>query len=728
MRDDFLKNFCCPECHAGLTEEDNVLFCASCNKRYKIANGIPDFREKDEYWCNVSREKMKELNNLARESKDWLSAAKRILHKYLSNFILFDRADCQFLWPAAEDSKILDAGSMWGGIAIPAAQYHGQVYAIDKTMETLEFLDIRSEQMGFNNIRCAAASVRNLPFPDNFFDVAVLNGVLEWVPLEEDIVLESQWQKTGRGLVIKNGKKYPKTPGEMQVEALREIRRVLKPGGALYLAIENRVGYIYFAGWPDEHMNIPFICFLPRFLANFITKIFLKTEYRTYLYSIPGCRSLLKKGGFSRTKFYGAFHHYINPTEVIPFELISSLRKRISARGRWQLKMLSRIAASGIIPSSLLKYLSPSIICLALKGQKADHEPRIKQLFRQAGLISGPCPDFEAVKWVSRDGNAWVNYLVYDGSSKVPAYFCKICREKKLADLLRAEAENLKMAAGFFEGRDSASKIYPPAYSGQIGGVEFLVTRYFPGIPADKSLWSDFKIISPKYLNIKSEFLGRLLHALNKYATSRWLDKISPVMEKSICFLNDFQKTTIQGRADARYVSGAISGWTGKLKEKDLLDARGLATASEVQEKIGALNGILAPLCMQHGDYDLCNMLSDGGKINVIDFEHSEKTGLPFFDLANLLFNPLLTQWKEIGNGANLKEFAEAHGWSPKIRGWLKYYSEISGVRADILNFLPSLAALEQNCKEYPSSRNAASYPMYGKDSLKQMLEWQIWQ
>ncbi|GAI15387.1 unnamed protein product, partial [marine sediment metagenome] len=195
----------------------------------------------------------------------------------------------------------------WGGITIPTAQYHKEVYVIDKTLETLEFLDIRAKQIGFENIHTVGASLRNLPFPDNFFDLVILNGVLEWVALDEDIVLEKQWQGTGRGLHLKQTKRYSENPKEIQLKVLREMNRVLKPRGSLYLAIENRIGYIYLAGWPDDHMNLPFICFLPRFLANAITKLFLHCQYRTYVYTISGYRSLLKKKWLFLSTFLRSF-------------------------------------------------------------------------------------------------------------------------------------------------------------------------------------------------------------------------------------------------------------------------------------------------------------------------------------------------------------------------------------------------------------------------------------
>lgn len=701
----FLDNLLCPRCRSRLEQGADFLNCLSCNQQYKIVNGIPDLREKDEYWCNVSREKMKELNKLAKESKDWLKAAKKVVPQYSDHFVPFYRADCQFLWPTTKESRILDAGSMWGGITIPAAQYHKEVYAVDKTIETLEFLNIRAEQMDFRNIYPVAASIQKLPFHDNFFDLVVLNGVLEWVALDEDVVLEKQWKKIGRGLRLGQSKKYSESPTSVQLKVLREVNRVLKPGGSLYLAIENRIGYIYLAGWPDEHMNLPFICFLPRFLANFITKLFLKSEYRTYIYAIPGYRSLLKKSGFSEAIFYGAFNHYIDPNEAIPLELIGSLKKKMLANSRWQLKPFL-----WLVPSRLLKYLSPSIICLASKVSKSNYEPRIKQIFQKAKIINGNCSHFRAVKWDSRLGDDLpVNYLIYTNDSNIPTYFCKICRDKRLTNVLKTEAKNLKLVNSLFKNKELGLRVPQLVYSGTIDEITILVTKYLLGDPIGFFFWDKLKD----------------LHlSLNKYATKQWLERIDPIIKKAIFFLNDFQKISTTERVNAAsYLDAQIIAHLNKIKKNGLLNDKVLKLIKEMREKIKLFGKEELPLCLEHGDYDLCNILTLGDKINIVDFEHMEETGLPFFDLGNLLFSPLLAQWKKVGCGLKLKEFAYTYGWSLKLYEWIKYYSEISGIPMDILRFLPSLAALEQNAKEYPEYRDPYTYPMYGENALEEMLQ-----
>lgn len=711
------NNFLCPFCKKELVKENDFFDCLSCNKKYPILRGIADFRKKDEYWCNVDREKMRQLNKTAREKGDWLEAAKKYTPQYLGHFTPFYRADLQFLLPSIKDSKILDVGSMWGGITIPLAQYNKEVYAVDKTIETLEFLDIRAKQMGFENIKVSAASVFNLPFDNNFFDIVILSGVLEWVPLEEDVVLEKQWGKAGRGLKIKEKEKYPKSPKEMQIDALKEINRVLKPNGALYLAIENRFGYIYLAGLPDEHMNLPFVSFLPRFLSSFITKIFLGCKYRTYTYGVYGYRSLLKKSGFLKTKFYGVFNHYGSPIEAVPFPLISSLKKKIFFGKRWQLKFLSLF-----IPSKLLKYLSPSIVCLAYKEDVLSYPIRIRKMFEEAKIINEEHLYFEAVKWKSRDSNDLpVNYLVYTKKGKEPQFFCKILRDKIYNGSLRLEADSLSFVNSIFDSKKIKSPFPKLIYYGEVEGVTFLVMEYFSGNIAEDSFLNKLKNFSFRF-----SFLKRNLLFINKIATKMWLKRIDSTIKKSINILSDFQKATIVKEIEMPYfLNSQIDLYLKKIEENGLINNEIERLIKELKKRVSGLKKEKLFLSMEHGDYDLCNILTSDDKISIIDLEHTQKEKLPFFDLGNLFLNPLMTQFKEIGK-EEIEDFVNDFGWSKKIEEWVEYYGKISSISSDVLYFLPSFAVLEQNSKKYPKYRDPYTYPMYGERALEKILKWNL--
>ena len=94
------------------------------------------------------------------------------------------------------------------------------------------------------------------------------------------------------------------------------------------------------------------------------------------------------------------------------------------------------------------------------------------------------------------------------------------------------------------------------------------------------------------------------------------------------------------------------------------------------------------PLCIQHGDFDLCNLLEEKTTkgLQIVDFEHMEVEQLPFYDLGNLIFSPLLAEWKDNVGEISLKEYANKTGWSRNISRWLDYYSKCSGISRELLS------------------------------------------
>lgn len=95
----------------------------------------------------------------------------------------------------------------------------------------------------------------HLPFPDHRFDVVVFNHIYEHVVDPEAVV--------------------------------REIHRVLAPGGVLYLGLGNRLGII------EPHYRLPFLSWLPDALADRYVRIFHRAdEYHERFLARGGLRRL----------------------------------------------------------------------------------------------------------------------------------------------------------------------------------------------------------------------------------------------------------------------------------------------------------------------------------------------------------------------------------------------------------------------------------------------------
>jgi SAM-dependent methyltransferase len=686
----------CPLCHGELFSYENALSCRSCGKEYPVVDGIPSFCQKEEYWCNVRRETMQELNTRARESGDWLKAAWELIPQYVEHIEPFDRADAQYLWPVNGKSRVLDAGSMWGGLSIPVAQHCGEVFAVDKTVETLAFLKIRAEQMGFRNVHTIASPVQRLPFPDGYFDLVILSGVLEWVAFDQDVVLEIHWGKRRQDSAV-----YSKNPRQVQVEVLRETQRVLKQGGYLYLAIENSIGYPYLAGVPDEHVNIRYVSFLPRFLASIITRWKLNCDYRTYTYSSRGYRSILRDGGFKDIEYYGAFSHYIQPSMIIPAGLIRHWKE--TALPVSNATCYQKLAVK-MFPAGLLKYSSPSFVIIArTPGGEEPQEARIVQILRKTGLLAGSEPsDIKVVKSGGRAGSYHAaNFLIYDNNDAKPAYFCKVCRNNRYADILENEASNLKTANGLLMNTELSSSIPRLLYSGNIDNISILVTQFIEGAPSK---------FNPN----------------NGFTTAN-LKRLDKTIQPAIRFLAKLQRyTQVREVEAALYLLSVIETQRETLQEKGHLTGEVESRIRDLMQAIERLGGLRIPVCAIHGDYDLCNLLLSGDKVSVVDFEHFENEGLPFFDLTNLIFSPIILSHNELKTGDSLSVSIARYNLGSYISRWLALYQRLSGLPSQLLELIGPLGVLEQNTKEYPYYRKPWTYPMWGETMLNELLSQRI--
>lgn len=301
--------FICPRCRLALDRNQIGLKCPSCSVTWPVRDDIPDFRDKDFYWNQLTRETMISMIENARAGC-WKMEVQRILgnsRPYLLDYIVKEgRADWMFYMPIPRSASVLDIGTGWGAVTIELAKKFETVVAADPTLETLSFLRIRAMQEGVRNIIPIAINpldVPSFPFVENCFDLIVLNGVLEWV-----------------GSYIADI-----SPNALQYHALRVIRAALKSTGYLYIGIENRFYFKSFLG-SAPHGELPFIGILPRRIADWISKALTGKAHRTYIYSLGGLRKLLKKSGFKVVQVLLPLPSYHFPRTIIPLELFDYWR------------------------------------------------------------------------------------------------------------------------------------------------------------------------------------------------------------------------------------------------------------------------------------------------------------------------------------------------------------------------------------------------------------------
>jgi len=318
------------------------------------------------YWSNLDKEENKTFIELLQHS-----SAREALKKHYPWFedVIFSpkrQAGLEIL-QLCGDEICIDYGCMWGALTLPLARRIKLVLGVDQTLESLQFLKARLRDEGLNNVVLLRNNLRQMPlFPENArADVAIVNGVLEWIPEVGDIELKTYFGKH-------QAKNYLGHPGEQQELFLRRVYENLNDKGKLYLAIENRFDFKMFFGIKDPHSDTMFTSIAPRKLANFISLRKLGRPYVNWLYSFDGINSLLKKAGFSKVDLYRCSPDYRFPESIIhhdyPMDNSRLINSWKNENGKITFRRTGARIAEYVVKRALkIKALAPSIIAIGHK-------------------------------------------------------------------------------------------------------------------------------------------------------------------------------------------------------------------------------------------------------------------------------------------------------------------------------------------------------------------------
>jgi len=161
----------------------------------------------------------------------------------------------------SSNMKVLDVGCAMGSNLIPFADMGCDVHGIDIHPDISNNAKKIMKHRGYEDIDFKEGSNRNIPFPDNSFDLITSINTLHYEKNEEDMIL-----------------------------ALNEFQRVLKPGGGLYISTVGPKHEIYNLSKPlGNHENLIqdfgfrsgerfFFFDNERYLDYYLSKIFTNVE------------------------------------------------------------------------------------------------------------------------------------------------------------------------------------------------------------------------------------------------------------------------------------------------------------------------------------------------------------------------------------------------------------------------------------------------------------------
>ena len=190
--------------------------------------------------------------------------------------------------PMRIDSQdtLLEIGAGMGAITGALASRAAHVDCIELSLQRSLVNAYRNEQYGTLNI--IVGNYEKIKLADTY-DIVTLIGVLEYA-----------------GMYIHGAIR----PAE---ELLKRIHSQMKPGGRLYIAIENRLGMKYFAGCVEDHLAYSYAG---------IEGYHTETPIRTY--SKAELKNLLKEAGFSSPTFFYPLPDYKLPSVIYSEDMLST--------------------------------------------------------------------------------------------------------------------------------------------------------------------------------------------------------------------------------------------------------------------------------------------------------------------------------------------------------------------------------------------------------------------
>jgi ubiquinone/menaquinone biosynthesis C-methylase UbiE/thiamine kinase-like enzyme len=217
------SKFYCPSCKSCLENKNDKLLCHDCGELFSYKNGYADFINGKNYEIenDIAKEKLCQL----------LSQIDQYGYKKVSLDFLNDpevkphltdvkSADPIFHCIGKNNLRCLEIGSNLGKVSENLSHIFHEVYSIETNREKIEFQKKRFQDLDISNIILLSCNPTKIPFPDNYFDLIVCNGIFELCKIFNP------------DCESKNA----------QDKFLKEMKRVLAEKGCFCLGIQNKFG------------------------------------------------------------------------------------------------------------------------------------------------------------------------------------------------------------------------------------------------------------------------------------------------------------------------------------------------------------------------------------------------------------------------------------------------------------------------------------------------------
>ena len=704
----------CPDCQSPLSLAAAGYLCSSCGRQGVDRDGISSFCPPDFYWGEIPRAEMQAILDSVKE-RGWEQAVHGELardypdrYRYLFSPL---RTDWLYVGSVNRRQAALDFGAGWGGVSLQLSRSFEQVVAVEAVWERCQFASLLFEHEGARNAIAVHADMHAPPLPAESFDLVVMNGVLEWAAL---------------------GGSEPE-PEAAQRALLDRAFHLLRPGGSLYIGIENRFALIFLLGGRD-HGRPRWMGVLPRLLARQYARLRRLPERQPLTHSVAGYRKLLREAGFEVGGCYAAFPSYSYPRLLVPLSDAARLSWAAKLSLDWRgdglalgAHVVHRLACRPFVARLACPLAESLVIWARRPGAEGDagtgmpacsptrgdslKEQVLDQLARIWGDLGLGLPPAAGISQEAADpplrasgrrsaavlqsSSNWgiggkVSWFIFSAGSTQPALVARVSRSAGGDN--RTAHEHTALVALSRLGPEIADHVPPAVALWQVAGHAVSLQRYVPGDALARSIrGSGAKAAITNAIEACAPFLVHLAR--------RTSDGSYPMRQHP--FL-----VALGDRAESVVAAAGCPAST-----RDLVESM-LALARSAPDEV-------IPAVAHHGDLNIADILVDGQRLWITDWEWFVSEGIPLLDLMTIAISAAGHAGRRLPAAVTdvvhaLVGEAAGPGWSgfPRVRAVAADYCLAVGLADNVRLPLAAAALLHSVLKEqearYAGSNSAS--------------------